>query len=150
MNLYCPKCRGEYREGYSICGKCNLQLVKFENLFPYCPRCNKIYPSGTTICNDCETDLILNEVNGEILTQHTNPMGEIVTIYETSELTEVALIEAALQEANIKYNIRGEELSGIIAGGLLGGFNPVVGGIKIEVEKSNAEKGIEIIKSIIQ
>ena len=107
------------------------------------------YPVGTAVCNKCLTELI-SEIQEEIPKKEPNPIAENVTIYETSSLTELALIKSALENQNIQFNARGEDVQNLFAAGLTGGYNPVTGGIKIDVEKSDVKKAIEIIKPIIE
>jgi len=152
MFLYCPKCRGEYLDGILVCKKCNKDLIRFEELppiLPFCPSCKTRYPVGTAVCNKCLTELI-SEIQEEIPKKEPNPIAENVTIYETSSLTELALIKSALENQNIQFNARGEDVQNLFAAGLTGGYNPVTGGIKIDVEKSNVKKAIEIIEPIIE
>lgn len=32
--LYCPKCKNEYQDGYTVCTDCKCELVSYEELFP--------------------------------------------------------------------------------------------------------------------
>jgi hypothetical protein len=151
MNLFCPVCLGEYLEGVTLCKKCNKTLVRFEDLpaiLPYCPVCQTKYPVGSSYCEKCLSELIFEENKNDVIKPTSNPDLEIVTVYETSDMAELILIKSALEQNKIDFNARGEGVQNLFAGGLLGGYNPITGGIKIDVEKSLAEKAMDIIKEI--
>ncbi len=59
--MFCPVCKGEFREGFTHCDECNVDLVasldnistKIEGEFMLCPHCNKEFHNGETICSEC-------------------------------------------------------------------------------------------------
>ena len=59
--MFCPVCKGEFREGFTHCDNCNVDLVedlnnittKIEGEFWLCPQCNAEFHEGETVCPDC-------------------------------------------------------------------------------------------------
>lgn len=35
--LYCPRCKNEYQDGYTVCSDCNIMLISYEELNPKLP-----------------------------------------------------------------------------------------------------------------
>jgi hypothetical protein len=153
MKLFCPICLGEHREGFTFCEECNEKLVPFENLpviLPCCPLCKTKYPIGTAFCKKCLAELVIEEKEKNLKNNIPNPEGEIITIYESSSLTELALIKGALAKAQIDFNVKGEIVQNVFSFGLYGEPNPVTGGITIEVQRTDAAFATEIIREIVK
>jgi hypothetical protein len=114
MNLFCPNCRGEFREGISVCHKCNGNLVPFKNLppiLPYCPSCNKKYPVGTTLCTDCLIELKSEDI------QEDEPSGELIlddtiTVITNLDFKEAKIVNGYLTQNGIKADICAHGLYG--------------------------------------
>ncbi len=59
--MFCPVCKGEFREGFTHCDNCNVDLVedlnnittKIEGEFLLCPQCHSEFHDGETVCPDC-------------------------------------------------------------------------------------------------
>ncbi len=59
--MFCPVCKGEFREGFTHCDNCNVDLVedlnnittKIEGEFLLCPQCHAEFHEGETVCPDC-------------------------------------------------------------------------------------------------
>ncbi len=150
MSLFCPNCLSEFVERYDVCPTCELKLVLFEDLPPHCASCGKKYLKGTTTCPSCGIDLVSYKSVGDFLEgKPASVEVSFVTVFETSQLPELALIKGALDAAEIPYNAKGEELQSLFGAGLLGGFNPVTGPVKIIVEKRRAKEAREIIKDLL-
>jgi hypothetical protein len=60
------------------------------------------------------------------------------------------LIKGALESAGIPYLAKDEELQSLFGAGLLGGFNPVTGTVKIVVEKGRAIEAKGIIEDLFK
>ncbi|SHK17219.1 putative signal transducing protein [Desulforamulus aeronauticus] len=80
--MFCPKCKSEFREGFSRCSRCEVALISD-------------LPSST--------DTKVNEVvDYEFI--------DYELIYSTFNPGEVALIKSLLESENITYFISGENL----------------------------------------
>jgi hypothetical protein len=149
MSLFCPSCFSEYREDLADCPECNAKLVQFEDLPLHCASCGATYPKGVKTCPDCKKELVTYETADDF--REGNPKyldADAVVVFETSHMPELVLIKGALESARIPFLAKGEELQGLFGAGLLGGFNPVTGTVKIMVEKGCAEEASEIIKDL--
>ncbi|HUI91880.1 MAG TPA: hypothetical protein VLX68_06485 [Chitinivibrionales bacterium] len=151
MSLFCPECFSEYREDIDTCPDCNVKLVPFHDLPPHCASCGATFPKGTKRCPDCKKDLV-SYASVEDFRQGKSKYleGESVVVYETSHMPELVLIKGALKAARIPFLAKGEELQSLFGAGLLGGFNPVTGTVKIEVERGRAEEAKEVIQDLFK
>lgn len=69
--MFCPVCKGEFREGFTHCDSCNVNLVedlnniteKVDGEFKVCYQCQKRYDDGTEICPDCGLNLVRAVMN---------------------------------------------------------------------------------------
>lgn len=87
--MFCPICKAEYREGFTRCSDCDIELIaKLEDEIPV-----------EEFCGD-EFD----EENFE---------GEFVELLRTSDITDIAQIKGILDSANIRYFIQGENMLAI-------------------------------------
>jgi predicted ATP-dependent serine protease len=128
-----------------------VKLVPFEELPLHCASCGATYPKGTRVCPDCKKELVTYETVDDFREGKPRYLdAEAVVVFETSHMPELILIKGALESARIPYLAKGEELQGLFGAGLLGGFNPVTGTVKIEVEKGRAEEAREIIEDLFK
>ncbi|HMD68531.1 MAG TPA: DUF2007 domain-containing protein, partial [Chitinivibrionales bacterium] len=119
------------------------------NLPLHCSSCGATYPKGVTRCPDCKKPLVTYKSADDLREGRPEYLdAEAVVVHETSHLPELVLIKGALEAAHIPYNAKGEELQSLFGAGLLGGFNPVTGTVKIEVEKRRADEARQIIEDL--
>ncbi len=151
MSLFCPNCFSEYVEGYDTCPTCELKLVDFKDLPPHCASCGKKYERGTRLCPACGIELVSYASVEDFVERKPKPVDvAFVMVYETSLMPELVLIKGALEAAGIPFNAKGEELQSLFGAGLLGGFNPVTGTVKIIVEKRREREAREIIEDLFK
>jgi hypothetical protein len=139
MITYCPNCRKEAKENADTCRKCNCAFVLPKDVPPKCPSCKKLFAPGETICRDClmELDVFFSPS----LSASTAPIkDDVVTVFESSSIGELAVIKSLLEKAGVNYFARGENVQNLFGVGLVGGFNPLVGAVKIDILKSDLEK----------
>jgi hypothetical protein len=148
MIKYCPNCRLEYSISEVACEICKVNLVSYEEVPPSCPVCKKVYSFQDSFCEKCLVELDFFQNIKEDININELEYVELVTIYETSNLAELAIIKGMFEENNIHYNARGENLQNLFGIGLIGGFNPMVGSIKIDVAEKDVDEAREIIKEI--
>ncbi len=74
---------------------------------------------------------------------------EFVTVYETGNVALIAVVKSMLDDGNIKYYIKGENLQSLTGAGSIGfGYNLAVGPIKVQVEKKNKSLALRLLKNV--
>ena len=74
---------------------------------------------------------------------------KLVTVLRTGHQGIVAVAKSILDEAEIKYLVKGEGLQNLFGVGVMGtGFNLITGPIEIQVLPEDAEAAQEILKDI--
>jgi hypothetical protein len=81
--MFCPKCKAEYREGFTMCADCNVKLVN----------------SLDEIKNDKKTDNVLNPKDDNTT---------FIPVLSTYNLGDIALIKSILDNEGIEYFLQGE------------------------------------------
>lgn len=72
-----------------------------------------------------------------------------VTIFSTGNEAVESVVKSILDEANIKYVVRGENVENLFGVGVIGtGFNPVTGPIEIQVMPEDVEYARELLKDV--
>ena len=62
---------------------------------------------------------------------------ELETVLVPDDPTQLALAESVLREAGISYATQNSELQHLFGAGEVGGYNPAIGAVAIQVEASN-------------
>lgn len=72
-----------------------------------------------------------------------------VPVFSSGNEAVIALAKSMLDEANIRYNVKGEGVENLIGIGVVGtGFNPATGEIVIEVLSTDAEQAQLLLKDL--
>jgi hypothetical protein len=126
-DMICPQCGAEYREGFTLCADCNVQLV------PEMPGIQQgIHVGDENTISDVEPDFI-----------------KLLTVYETGNPAFIVFAKSILESEDIKYYFKGEGIQDLFAGGRLGtGYNPVIGPVEIQVNEKDAEKARELLNQM--
>ena len=69
--MFCPVCKGEFREGFTHCDNCNVDLVtdldniteKVDGEFMLCPNCHTEYHEDEKVCPECGLKLFRAVLN---------------------------------------------------------------------------------------
>lgn len=69
--MFCPVCKGEFREGFTHCDNCNVDLVedlnnitaKIDGEFMLCPQCHEEFHGEETGCPNCGVKLVRAVLN---------------------------------------------------------------------------------------
>ena len=69
--MFCPVCKGEFRDGFTHCDNCNVDLVadlnniteKVDGEFKLCPACHRKYQDNEEACSECGLRLIRAVLN---------------------------------------------------------------------------------------
>ena len=76
-------------------------------------------------------------------------MRDLVTVFESSDVTLLALAKAALDEAGIRYVAQSEDtqdLFGLVR--LFSGYNAITGPPRIRVTAEEAERAREVLREL--
>lgn len=66
-------------------------------------------------------------------------------MFESGDPAALAVAKSLLDDAGIPYYAAGENLQSLFGGGALGGFNPIVGPVRIEVAADDARDARELL-----
>ena len=76
-------------------------------------------------------------------------MRDLVTVFESSDVTLLALAKAALDEAGIRYVAQSEDIQDLFGLGRLGGgYNAITGPPRIRVTAEEAERAREVLREV--
>jgi len=106
----------------------------------HCPECNVEYKDSATRCSDCGVELALGP---PIQKEHPDPKLE--TIYTTGNPALVSLVKSLLEDAEIEYFTKGNEIQDLIGIGRVGGLNYLTGPVEFVVAGENAPAAREIL-----
>ena len=107
----------------------------------FCPRCKAEYTERFTRCSDCRVALV-----EELPPEPEDEPLNLVTAFAIGDPVTVAIAKSLLEEAGIRYLVRGEGLQDLFALGRVGfGFNPLVGPIEIQVRKRDQQEAAQLL-----
>jgi hypothetical protein len=100
----------------------------------YCPNCRTEYKAGITTCADCGTKLIAN------LPPEPEERPELVSVFETNDLSILALAKSMLEEAGIAYVAKGELPMSQLA----------VGPAEIQVDRDDKDMAHDLLRDLAE
>ena len=102
----------------------------------YCPKCKVEYEEGVKVCPACDVDLVEN-LEG---VPQKEEEGRYVIALTTQDRVFLAIVKSLLQDAQIKYFVKGEQLQDLMGVGAIGtGYNPLVGMMELYVREEDEE-----------
>ena len=123
--MFCPKCRIEYRPGFSVCSDCNVDLVA--ELPPEPER----HSSPDAHANA--------DALGDLL----------VTVWETFDPAALAVAKSLLNGAGMPYWVAGENFMRLTQySSPLIGYSPVFGGYRVQVASSDAADAVALLRDV--
>jgi hypothetical protein len=150
MHLFCPRCKAAYSANRSSCQRCNIPLVPRESLQPFCPICKKDFPADADFCPECLVELVFPaKASASEAGENSNAIVELVTVYETWDPAEIAVIKGSLDSAGIVFCATGEGVQNLLGLGLMGGFNPLTGPVKFDVDRTRQDEARALIDAIV-
>lgn len=102
----------------------------------FCPNCRTEYREGITVCADCGTPLV------DALEPDDATYVELVTVYTTSNQSDLLIAKSMLEEAGIEYFAKNDSLVDLFG---RVGYNPAIGPIEIQVRPEDADAAQEIL-----
>jgi hypothetical protein len=106
----------------------------------HCPECNVEYEDTATRCSDCDVELTLGPPIPE---EHPDPKME--TVYATGDPALVALAKSLLEDAEIEYFTKGDEIQNLIGIGGLAGLGYVIEPVEFVVAAKDALTARELL-----
>jgi len=71
-----------------------------------------------------------------------------VTVLATGDPALLAVAKSLLEEADIPFYAKGEGEQDLVGGGRLGGFNPAVGPVELQVPPENADEARALLRDL--
>jgi hypothetical protein len=76
-------------------------------------------------------------------------MGDLVTVFESSDVVLFAIAKSTLDTAGIRYITQGEGLQDLVGWGrLFSGYNFVTGAPRIRVTPENADRAHQVLSEL--
>jgi hypothetical protein len=76
--------------------------------------------------------------------QHAPP----VTVFESSDPAAIAVAESLLEEAEIDFFAKGENIQDLFGAGRIGRVNPIVGPVQLQVAAEDAEQARAALRDL--
>jgi hypothetical protein len=109
----------------------------------HCPECNVEYIDTAVRCSDCDVELALGPA-----VQEEHPDPKIETVYFTGDPALIVLAKSLLEDAEIEYFTKGDEIQDLIGVGTLGGLNYVTGPVEFVVAAKDAPTARELLAQL--
>jgi hypothetical protein len=120
-------------------------------MFKYCPKCGAEYNPTAIECADCLVPLVIEppakpQPAGKV---QDKPL-ELVAVFQTSDLGEMAYAKSLLEEAGIPFLARNELLQDLFGFGRAVPVNPVTGPVIFQVPAEDVELAREILAVLLE
>lgn len=104
----------------------------------FCPKCKAEYIEGIRLCPECNVELVAE------LPADPNPeFVKLVTVLISSDRTKILLAKGILENAEIKYYIKGQVLDNLY---LIDSF---LAPTEVQVREDDVEKAKEILQPLL-
>ncbi|MBU0742161.1 DUF2007 domain-containing protein [bacterium] len=110
----------------------------------YCPRCGAEYVDGVTECADCGVALQVDPAPPPDLSGELN----LVSVLETGDAIRTALVKSLLEEAQIPYLARNDQLQDLFGFGRLVPVNPISGPVIFLVPDEYADEARDMLAQL--
>lgn len=108
-----------------------------------CPSCHSEVDAAPGSCPLCGAVLAPDS------RERPAPDVELVQVFATGDAALVALVKSLLEEEQIEYMVRGDNLQDLFgAGRAFVGFNPIVGPVEFLVRSEDAAKARELLSDL--
>jgi hypothetical protein len=106
----------------------------------HCPECNVEYRDTAIRCSECDLALALGPP-----TEEEHPDLKLETVYATGNPGLVALVKSLLEDAEIEYFTKGDEIQDLIGWGRFAGLNYAIGPVEFVVASDDAPTAREML-----
>lgn len=100
----------------------------------FCPNCRTEYRKGITTCADCGAALV-----SELPPDKTD-QSDLVTVFRSHELSEVAIAQSILEESEIDFATKGGMSKEILS----------IGPVEIQVNRDDAGQARELLRALAE
>jgi len=108
----------------------------------FCPRCKTEYEPWMKTCADCLVPLVESLPSGQ---EHA---AELVTVFATGNPALLAMAKSILDHAEILYLAKGEGLQNLFGAGSIGGYNPALGPVELQVNVQDENEARELLEQL--
>ncbi len=109
----------------------------------FCPLCQTEYEPWVKECADCLVPLV------ETLPREKElETSDLVTVFANGNPALLAIAKSILEEAGILYFAKGEGLQNLFAAGSIGGYNPALGPVEIQVTADREAEARELLERL--
>ena len=113
----------------------------------FCPQCRAEYREGFTECPDCGA-LLVTELPPEPEPEEEESL-ELTTVLVTGNPVVIALAKSLLDDAEIRYSVKGEGLQEVYGAGRIGsGYNVIFGPVQIQVLRDDEAVAREVLQGL--
>ena len=106
----------------------------------FCPQCRSEYREGFTVCADCQVDLVATLPEAS---HNERPDMELVTVFDSANPALIGVAKTVLESAGIEFLAAGEDAARVVFSG-----NPLLGHVRLQVEKNRAEEAEALLSEI--
>ncbi|MCK4311883.1 MAG: DUF2007 domain-containing protein [Candidatus Cloacimonetes bacterium] len=106
----------------------------------FCPKCKAEYIKGVTECPECKVPLIKKLPSEEFI--------EFVKVFESPNPALTAIIKSILDDAKIKYFVKGEHMQGLFGGRMQFTSKAGIGNAEFFVSKEDEEIAKELLREV--
>jgi hypothetical protein len=104
----------------------------------FCPECRVEYREGFTECADCKVPLVEELQPLASPPEHEPEQSNLVTILSTVNAATMALAKSILEDAKIRFNVKGELTKAMFTIGIM----------QIQVAENDKEEARELLEGI--
>ncbi len=106
----------------------------------FCPQCGSEYREGFAACADCQVDLVATLPEPS---RDERPDMELVTVFDSANPALIGVAKTVLESAGIEFLAAGEDAARVVFSG-----NPLLGHVRLQVEKNRAEEAEALLSEI--
>jgi hypothetical protein len=107
----------------------------------FCNKCKRVYDSDVSNCPECGSPL-----SERAHIREDGSYAELVTVLSTGDLSLIAIAKSILEDAGIRYFVKGESLHRLFGLGRAS-YNPAAGPVQIQVSTQDEEVARELLKA---
>lgn|SRR5512145_2271439 len=114
-----------------------------EGAIMFCPNCRTEYEPWIEECADCLVPLVAT-----LPPERSSETHELVTVFASGNPALLALAKSILAQAGIIFLAKGEGLQDLFAAGSIGGYNPALGPVEIQVAAENESEARALLQDL--